>query len=428
MTSGVPFKKKEVWMKVTTIFGKLYFAIFLILLLSNCSKVDEEKHKTGNNQENPTKTQIETNHIISVESLINQLKDNDSTIRGEAARTLGKIGNKAIAPLLLALKHENPNVREGSAWALGEIKNDHAVEPLIATLMDTDSNVQIAAARALGDIRDPRAISPLFSVLKNEYYLGDLSNYAGEAIWKIDTEILLSALKDKDVIVRRSAIGAFSNIRDPRAFEPLIAALKDADSEVRLRAAEDLGLMKNIEAVDRLIAASEDKVPDVRAKIMEALGDIDDPRAIESLILHLKDKEEIVRVQAENTLKAMHTTAIDSLVVALQSNDSRIQQGAAFVLADSNDDHIIAILTSAFKDKKLPIVAGAYSFFIKQGIYGSESNLIEALNKHGDKRMAEDFINCGNQSLGTAGRKWASTHGYAVSMGYGGGPQWRNEY
>lgn len=238
---------------------------------------------------------------------------------------------------------------------------------------------------------------------------------------------MIAALKDKNVIVRRSSAEAFGYIKDTRALEPLIAALKDTDSQVRREVANTLGWMKDVRAVEPLIAASKDKVPDVRAKVMEALGEIGDPRAIESLIVFLKDKEEIVSVQAKNALKEMRSNAIESLIAALQSNDLHIQKGAAFVLADMSDDRVIGVLTSAFKNKKLPIVAGAHSFFIQQGIDGSESLLVEALNKYGDKKMAENFLNCGNQSLEKAGHKWANARGYTIITGYGGGPRWRQK-
>ena len=53
-------------------------------------------------------------------------------------------------------------------------------------------------------------------------------------------EFLITALKDKDVIVRRAAAWALRKLKDPRAVEPLIPALKDEYSWVREAAAEAL--------------------------------------------------------------------------------------------------------------------------------------------------------------------------------------------
>lgn len=58
-------------------------------------------------------------------------------------------------------------------------------------------------------------------------------------------------------------------------------------------------------------------------------------------------------------------------------------------------------------------------FAVKLGIEGSESRLKDLLLKHGDKQMAEDYLNCGSQALDEAGRAWAAARGYLVSVGDG---------
>lgn len=56
---------------------------------------------------------------------------------------------------------------------------------------------------------------------------------------------------------------------------------------------------------------------------------------------------------------------------------------------------------------------------VKLGINGSQERLNGVLMKHGDKRMAEDFLNSGSQELYQGGRSWASAHGYYISAGMG---------
>ncbi len=131
-----------------------------------------------------------------------------TTIGWEAAKTLVKIGKPAVEALITALRHEDSNVRERSAYALAKIRDPRAVEFLIARLNDEVLRIRSVAALALGEIGDPRAVEPL-----------------------------IHALKDEDLEVRMDVAEALGDIEDPRAVKPLIAALKDNDHEVRKVAA-----------------------------------------------------------------------------------------------------------------------------------------------------------------------------------------------
>jgi len=57
---------------------------------------------------------------------------------------------------------------------------------------------------------------------------------------------------------------------------------------------------------------------------------------------------------------------------------------------------------------------------MKLGTPGSEQQLIEVLDSHGDKEMAEDFLNCGSILLSDAAEDWAARHGYVVYTVTGG--------
>lgn len=56
---------------------------------------------------------------------------------------------------------------------------------------------------------------------------------------------------------------------------------------------------------------------------------------------------------------------------------------------------------------------------VKLGIPGSEDRLNDLLIRHGDKSMAEDFLNSGSDVLGEGGERWAAMHGYTVTTGPG---------
>jgi len=56
---------------------------------------------------------------------------------------------------------------------------------------------------------------------------------------------------------------------------------------------------------------------------------------------------------------------------------------------------------------------------VKLGIPKSEERLNKVLDEHGDKEMAEDFLNSGSSILYEGGRQWANNHGYNITEGMG---------
>jgi len=69
---------------------------------------------------------------------------------------------------LAMLDEEDPSQRWKAAESLGRIRDDRAVEPLILALRDDDWRVRQKAAWALGKIGDPRALLPLRRALMHE--------------------------------------------------------------------------------------------------------------------------------------------------------------------------------------------------------------------------------------------------------------------
>jgi hypothetical protein len=56
---------------------------------------------------------------------------------------------------------------------------------------------------------------------------------------------------------------------------------------------------------------------------------------------------------------------------------------------------------------------------MKLGIPGFQEALVKVLTQHGDKSMAEDFLNSGSADLYDSARTWAQNHGYYISTGMG---------
>ncbi len=83
--------------------------------------------------------------------LIQALKDEDWRVRDAALKTLGKIGKPAVPALVNALKDQR--LRLIAIVTLGEIDDSSAVAPLVIAVKDNDPHVRSNALWALEAIR-----------------------------------------------------------------------------------------------------------------------------------------------------------------------------------------------------------------------------------------------------------------------------------
>lgn len=194
-------------------------------------------------------------NIYGCEPLYFALKEEDF-IRESALRVAVKMGNKAVIPLISALKDEKAVVRQEAARALKEIKDPRAVEPLIVTLKDRYFSARKDAAEALGELKDTRAVEHLIT----------------------------SLLQDESDHVREAAATALGKIEDTTSVNPLISALNDKHYFVQVRAAKALGQIKDTRAVEPLIKALGDANTELRSNITLALSEYNDARTVEYLI------------------------------------------------------------------------------------------------------------------------------------------------
>ena len=101
--------------------------------------------------------------------LIKALNDDDSTVRSNAASTLGQFGDhRALPALIKALNDDNNTVRDEAAQALGKLGNNRAVPALINALKDDDGRVRLSAASTLGKLGDKRAIPALIETIGDD--------------------------------------------------------------------------------------------------------------------------------------------------------------------------------------------------------------------------------------------------------------------
>ena len=208
-----------------------------------------------------------------IESLIQDLADQNVSVKVNAVKTLVEMGESAVDPLIQALENDNPEVRENAAHALGKIGDERAVESLIELLCDGNKEVKYAARDALANIGEP-ALNPLIRYIYDQ---------------------------NKSIPSREQAIVALGRIGEP-AVGPLIQLLAERGTGLDGFAAPALNDIGE-PAVEPLIQTLEDDNPRVRAHAASILGRIKDERAVEPLTKALNDEDERVRTFAKTSLE-----------------------------------------------------------------------------------------------------------------------------
>jgi HEAT repeat protein len=226
---------------------------------------------------------------------------------------------------------------------------------------------------------------------------------------------LAKRLKNKDPIVRRSAVRRLAEIGGEKAEILLMEALGDENSQVRMLAARSLGRLGSRRATSELISALKDINYHVRAAAAEALGEIGDEEALSYLIGFLTtDDEELLRAltQAINALLPSDRIspgetkqAIDRLEALSYSSDPHIRAGAVGALGKLGVTELAPRFLELLEDDELDVVRAALKGLANLGdkrvvpyaIRMLESgtltgDAIEALAQIGDSRAIPTLI------------------------------------
>ena len=184
---------------------------------------------------------------------IDLLQDLDWVVRREAVITLGEMADeRCVEPLARCLRDGDWQVREAAVDALAEVGSP-AVEMLLHYIRDWEARKYVL--RTMGKIPDERVLDPLISMLKNDEFKDDATRALVE-LGKPAVDKLVMALSNKEDFVKKQAILALGDIKDPTAVDPLIALLQDQDWFVRLMSAaalEKIGDLRGRDAVKPLM-------------------------------------------------------------------------------------------------------------------------------------------------------------------------------
>jgi HEAT repeat protein len=226
-------------------------------------------------------------HAQTLNKHIKALRSPDSVERRTAAQELAETDERAVYPLLKALRDENPGVQDAAMHSLTSIGGE-VVAYMVLPLLREDSylrNTAILLLKSLGSV-----VVPLLYPLIHDKD-SDVRKFAIDLLADIQEGVLpekmLPALDDPNANVRASAVRALGALRYDAGVEHIVRALRD-EEWVCFTALETLGELGAESAVDAITALLETDLEAVRVQALETLGRLGSPRSREALMRHIR--------------------------------------------------------------------------------------------------------------------------------------------
>ncbi len=218
-------------------------------------------------------------------------------------------------------------------------------EVLVGALKDLNLSVRRRAAKAL-DFFGWKPSNDIQRVLRF-IALGEYAKAAN--IGTLALEPLLTALRDKQCPNRRNVVEALSQIGDERVLKPLMSALRDSDGHVRVAAVEALGSLRDPRSADSLTLSLKDQDPLVRAAAANALGAMNDNGGFDRLVASLKDLDWSVRKASVESLgKLKDVRGVEALTILLKDPDHDVREAVVASLGQirhrSAIEHLVVTL------------------------------------------------------------------------------------
>jgi HEAT repeat protein len=211
------------------------------------------------------------------------------------------IGTERLAKLIKGLAHPDSTHRRSAAEALS-YSDERAIYPLIKALKDDNPGVQDAAMRSLISIGGEVTAYMVIPLLRDEPYLRNTAMIILKEIGSVTIPLLYSLLKNKDDNVRKFAIDLICKIKQcnyPQEMARILAS--DPNPNVRASAAKAIGILHYKDALPQLLEALRDEEW-VCFSALESLAMLKDESSIEPIASLLNSPHDVIRYAAIDTL------------------------------------------------------------------------------------------------------------------------------
>jgi tetratricopeptide (TPR) repeat protein len=279
--------------------------------------------------------------------------EENNSLRTLAMISVARIGaQRAADPLIEALDHTDPDIRDMSTWALGYCGGDDAERALVGVLGGGQSWTQQAlAAVSLGRIGSERGAR----ALNNAYEKSQLGKYSNSlsvaVIWALGRAgadasrgKLLDALEDGSDEVRFVAAWSLAQVGGDAALEALLDAYWSADRQMREPGARGLVQMAAMHSVGADQKADQLRRDDL-ANDLRFINDRSHKIETGRLLKSLSEMAQRVELPESKGFIADHRDEFtDALEATLEQGEADVQSFALRALADSDGEPTFRIL------------------------------------------------------------------------------------
>ena len=225
------------------------------------------------------------------------------------------ISHDELSKLLQDLTDTDPSLRRTAAEALSEA-DERAVYPLIRALRDENPGVQDAVMRSIIAIGGEVTAYMALPLLREGPFLRNTARIILRQIGQPSVPLLRPLLADKDDDVRTFAVDLISDIGwcdYPSEIARLLET--DPNQNVRASAARAIGILGYREALPALVASLRNNEW-VCFSALESLALLKDESSIEPVLSLLSDPSETVRYAAIETLGKIGSTRSNAALLS----------------------------------------------------------------------------------------------------------------
>lgn len=285
----------------------------------------------------------------SVDTLIALLADEE--VRWLASGALINIGEGAVRPTVLALRHRDPAIRRNALFILRQLDVRSAAPSIQETLSDPDPTVQAQAIRTVAQFGGGGAMRLVLAKVESSDPM--VRDTAIEALPKFGNEAvpaLASLLSYGNPYVRASAVRALGMMETEDAMGHIRKSLADPSPSVRYYACLTIGESGEPSAIDDIASFFDDPDADVREAVSEACARMPDA-ARPVLYRYMKEGNTLQKITAATAVrKARYRPAAPILLDMIRDPSREVKVSAVAALMTLSDPGTVEGLVNGLGD------------------------------------------------------------------------------
>ncbi|MFX0207887.1 MAG: HEAT repeat domain-containing protein, partial [Candidatus Hodarchaeota archaeon] len=344
--------------------------------------------------------------------VVRMLADADLDIRKTAVKTLAKIGDPTIIPVLTTAveKTENRPIRDVFLHTLIEFKDPAVAPALVGFLADEDAGLKKIAADAFSQL-GKEAITPLINALDSESPI--IRKTIVETLTTFEKDVvptILEVLELENPIVLKGAIEVLGEVGEQEHAKRVLPFLESENLGVQCASAWALSNLGTdtekemvLEITQTLINASKFPVEEIKIMASKALQSLAQvfPEIIEGM-KKINDSVPDIQEQGITILAQVEPMSLLALKSALFDSNVTIRINATKVLSKIDSDEAIDLLLQMYQDTDETIRDLVFTSAIETEREIAIPALIEFLGDSNPERVSASIkrlVDHGSQSI-----------------------------